>query len=221
MTTVERATAAAGTVATDERVVVLPAEGEVTFGRSPNAALRIGHVPVYDDVVPRMAGRMLSCAGRVLVENLDETLAFDLRVTGRPLVTVPPGEVHGPRDRAFDILVAGTFRYVLAVTVNRDHTPTRIVPAGAATGEEPPTGARLRLTERQRRILDAYVAPLADGGVTAASHQQVAEAVGVSRALVRLECHRIWSEMLLAGVPMRALGDARDEVADAWARHRF
>src|SRR5690606_12103111 len=109
MTTVERATAAAGTVATDERGVGLPAEGEVTFGRSPNAALRIGHVPVYDDVVPRMAGRMLSCAGRVLVENLDETLAFDLRVTGRPLVTVPPGEVHGPRDRAFDILVAGTF----------------------------------------------------------------------------------------------------------------
>jgi hypothetical protein len=49
----------------------------------------------------------------------------------------------------------------------------------------------------------------------------VAEALGISRSLVRLECHRIWSELLVAGVPMRSLGDSRDEVADAWARHRF
>ena len=29
------------------------------------------------------------------------------------------------------------------------------------------------------------------------------------------------SLLFLAGVPMRDLGDARDEIVDAWSRHRF
>ncbi len=64
------------------------------------------------------------------------------------------------------------------------------------------------------------MAPLATGGHPA-SHQQVAETLGISRSLVRLECNRIWSELLVAGVPMRDYGDPRDLIADAWARHRF
>ena len=54
-----------------------------------------------------------------------------------------------------------------------------------------------------------------------ASHQRVADELALSRSLVRLECNRIWSELLVAGVPMRDLGEARDEIADAWARHRI
>jgi hypothetical protein len=133
---------------------------------------------------------------------------------------VPPGDCHSPREHSFDIVVVGTFTYELTVTVNTEHNATQLLPATASSDPGPPTGARPRLTPRQRQILDAYVAPLTGGG-TAASHQQVAEAVGVSRSLVRLECHRIWSELLVAGVPMRSLGDARDEIADAWSRHRF
>jgi hypothetical protein len=195
---------AAGTIVTDEQVVVLEDSSEVTFGRDPRAQIRIGHAPLYDDVVPKLAGKVFVHRGRVVVSNLHDALALDIRVAKRPLISVAPGAWHSPADRSYDVLVRGTLTYELSVTVNSEH----------------PTGARPNLTSRQRRILDAYVAPLTTGE-SPASHQQVAEVVGVSRALVRLECHRIWSELLVAGVPMRTLGDARDEIADAWARHRF
>jgi hypothetical protein len=211
---------AAGTISSDERVVVLDAGRDVTFGRAPTATLRIGHAPVYDDVVPKLAGKVFAHDGRVIVANLHEVLALDIRVDGRPLISVAPGDWHSPREGTYDVLVTGTYTYELAITVNTASNPTRVVDPAAVHSPEPPTGARPRLTDRQRLILDAYVAPLAGGGA-AASHQQVAETVGVSRSLVRLECHRIWSELLVAGVPMRTLGDARDEIADAWARHRF
>lgn len=211
---------AAGTISTDQQVIVLDADREVTFGRDPHVGLRIGHAPVYDDVVPKVAGKVFVHDGRVVVANLHRSLALDIRVDGRPLISVAPGDWHAPSEGSYDVLITGTFTYELAVTVNTASNPTRVVAVDAPTTPDPPTGARPRLSERQRHILDAYVAPLTGGGA-AASHQEVAETVGVSRSLVRLECHRIWSELLVAGVPMRSLGDARDEIADAWARHRF
>lgn len=212
--------AAAGTIASEREVRVIGADRPVTFGREPTAHLRIGHAPVYDDVVPKLAGRVFAMDGRVVVENLHDSLALDVRVDGRALLAVPPGHWHAPPERTFDVLVTGTFTYELAVTVNSAGNPTRVVGVGEPDSPEPPTGARPRLTDRQRRILDSYVAPLATGGHPA-SHQQVAESLGISRSLVRLECHRIWSELLVAGVPMRDYGDPRDLIADAWARHRF
>ncbi len=211
---------AAGTISTDQQVIVLDADREVTFGRDPHVGLRIGHAPVFDDVVPKVAGKVFVHDGRVVVANLHRSLALDIRVDGRPLISVAPGDWHAPSEGSYDVLITGTFTYELAVTVNTASNPTRVVAVDAPTTPDPPTGARPRLSERQRHILDAYVAPLTGGGA-AASHQEVAETVGVSRSLVRLECHRIWSELLVAGVPMRSLGDARDEIADAWARHRF
>jgi hypothetical protein len=213
---------AAGTVANDQRVVVVPEGGEAIFGRDPDVNLRIGHAPFYDDVVPRRAGRIFHHEDRLVVANTDDALALDIRVKDRPLITVPPGDWHAPRDRAFDVVVTGTFAYDLAVTVNIDRNPTRLLAPEHDPSDqpEPPTGARPRLTDRQRKILDAYVAPLSGGG-SAASHQAVAETLGVSRSLVRLECNRIWSELLVAGVPMRDFGDARDAIVDAWSRHRI
>lgn len=211
---------ARGTITAGTRTVVLAPGHPVSFGRSPSARLRIGHGPVCDEVVPDLAGEVFVHDGRVVVANLHDTLALDIRIPRRPLLSVPPGDWHAPVDRAYAVLVTGTFTYELAVTVGTG--------GGARRGDRGCTGdggqrrvARPRLTDRQRRILDAYVAPLAEGGTAAASHQQVADAVGISRSLVRLECHRIWREMLVAGVPMRTLGDLRDEVADAWARHRL
>jgi hypothetical protein len=212
--------AATGTVSTDGRVVVLDAGREVTFGRAATTRLRIGHAPVHDDVVPTMAGKVFVHDGRVVVANLHDVLALDIRVEGRPLISVAPGDWHSPRERNYDVLVTGTYTYELAVTIDTSSDPTHAVGPEVLDDPRPPSGARPRLTERHRRILDAYVAPLADGAPPA-SHQQVAETVGISRSLVRLECHKIWNELLVAGVPMRPLGDARDEVADAWARHRF
>jgi Sigma-70, region 4 len=212
--------AATGTISSDREVVIISPGPGVTFGREPHAHLRIGHAPLYDDVVPKLAGRVFAHDGRVVVANLHDSLALDIRVDGRALIPVPPGHWHAPPERTFDVLVTGTLTYELGVVVNSANNPTRVVAADDPHSPEPPTGARPRLTERQREVLDAYVAPLAKGQPPA-SHQQVAETLGISRSLVRLECNRIWSELLVAGVPMRSLGDARDQIADAWARHRF
>jgi hypothetical protein len=144
--------AAAGTISTDQQVIVLDAEREVTFGRDPHVGLRIGHVPVYDDVVPKLAGKVFVHDGRVVVANLHRCLAFDIRVEGRPLISVPPGDWHSPREGSYDVLVTGTFTYELAVTVNTGHNPTRVLAADAPTAPDPPTGARPRLSERQRHI---------------------------------------------------------------------
>ena len=88
--------AAAGTISTDERVVVLDAGREVTFGRAPTTLLRIGHAPVYDDVVPKLAGKVFVHDGRVVVANLHDVLALDIRVQGRPLISLAPGDWHSP-----------------------------------------------------------------------------------------------------------------------------
>lgn len=211
----------AGTVATERQLAMVAVGDGVVFGRDRCVDLRIGDAPVYDEVVPRRAGRVFAEQGRILVANLDDNLAFDLRFEDRPQVTVSPGDWHAPRDHRFDIVVTGTFEYELAVTVNTAGNPTQVVSSGdEGLAADPPTGAQPSLTERQRSILDAYVSPLRTGGPTA-SHAQVASTLGISRSLVRLECNKIWSELLVAGVPMREVGDARDQVVDAWSRHRF
>lgn len=210
------------TLSSEFGTVAIPVDGEVVFGRGADADVRIGAAPIYDDVVPRRAGRVFAIGDRVVVENLDDTLAFDLRIDGRPRIPVPPGDLHSPRDRTFDIVVTGGITgYELAIRVNVEGVHPRRVPADASEAElDPPTGAVPTLTDRQRAILDAYVRPLRDGGLVA-SHQQVADQLRFSRSLVRVECERIWSALFLAGVPMRDLGDARDEIVDAWSRHRI
>lgn len=210
------------TVSSEHGTVVVEANGSVTFGRGAEVDMRIGAAPIYDAVVPRAAGRIFAVAGRVVVENLDDQLAFDLRLPSRPILSLSPGDWHSPRETNFDIVVTGTVTfYELAVAVNASGVRPRRVPFDASATElDPPTGAIPSLTERHRRILDSYIEPLRAGGLVA-SHQQVADRLGISRSLVRVECERIWSALFLAGVPMRDLGDARDEIVDAWARHRI
>src|ERR671911_152716 len=69
--------------------------------------------------------------------------------------------------------------------------PGVLVPDQVGPRAPPPRGPRPRLTERQREVLDASVAPLMAGGGQPASHQLVANQLGISRSLVRLECNRI------------------------------
>ncbi len=219
---VEPDTTPAATVSSEFGTRSLAFDSEFTFGRGGDADLRVGAAPIYDEVVPRIAGRVVAMGDRVFVENLDDSLALDLRVEGRPLMSLSPGHMHSPIDPVFDILITGSITtYELAVRVNRDRISPRWVRIDATPDElDPPTGATPELSPRQRSILDAYVRPLQAGG-TSASHQQVAEELGISRSLVRVECEKIWSALFLAGVPMRDLGNARDEIVDAWSRHRI
>src|SRR5690606_19270036 len=108
---------ARGTITAGTRTVVLAPGHPVSFGRSPSARLRIGHGPVCDEVVPDLAGEVFVHDGRVVVANLHDTLALDIRIPRRPLLSVPPGDWHAPVDRAYAVLVTGTFTYELAVTV--------------------------------------------------------------------------------------------------------
>ena len=222
LSTDEPGHAVLATVSSEHGTVVVEDNASITFGRGAEADVRIGAAPVYDAVVPRAAGRIFAIAGRVVVENLDDTLALDLRVPARPIIPIPPGDWHSPRESTFDIVVTGAVTsYELAVTVNAAGIKPRRVPFDASADDlDPPTGAVPTLTERHRRILDAYIEPLRAGGLVA-SHQQVADRLGISRSLVRVECERIWSALFLAGVPMRDLGDARDDIVDAWTRHRI
>lgn len=215
-------TAPLATVSSETRTRTLEPGGALTFGRSSEADLRVGAGPIYDEVVPRLAGRVVAFDGRVFVENLDDVLALDLRIPRRPLVVLSPGHIHSPDTDTFEIVITGgVTTYELSVRINRDGIVPRRVPIDASPDElDPPTGATPEFTERQRRILDAYVRPMREGGLPA-SHQQVADELGISRSLVRVECERIWSALFLAGVPMRNLGNARDEIIDAWSRHRF
>jgi len=158
--------------------------------------------------------------GRVIVANRDDRLAFDIRIDNRPLISVPPGHWHSPDSASFDIVVTGVYSYELVITANDHGSALKLLGDGMPGDDQMVTGGEPRLTERQRKILDAYVAPLQHGGAPA-SHQQVADQLGISRSLVRLECQKIRNELLVSGVPMRSLGDARDEIADAWARHRI
>ena len=208
-----------GTVTHDEVHLVIR-DHDIHFGRAPTNEIRIGHAPILDDIVPRNTGWIAAHRGRLVVANSDDRLAFDVVVEGHAPIAVRPGMWVSPPDPEFDIVVVGTFPYTIAVAHNRTGANVQVVP----TGEEPDdglrTGARLDLNSRQRQVLDAYVAPVIAGG-SPASHQQVAHALGISRSLVRLECNRIWSKMLLAGIPMRELTDTRDQIVDAWTRHRL
>lgn len=212
----------AATVSSEAGTVAVIPGRPVSFGRGSDTDLRIGAAPVYDSVVPRYAGRVVALGHRVFVENVDDNLALDLRHGDHPLIPVSPGHAHSPAADTFDIIITGVITsYELAVRINTNGTRPRLVSADAPIGElDPPTGATPDLTDRQRDIMRAYVGPMRDGG-SPATHQQVAGELGISRSLVRVECERIWSALFLAGVPMRDLGNARDEIIDAWSRHRF
>jgi len=223
------------TIASAAGRVPLGPHEEVTFGRGHDVHLRIGHAPVDDDLVADVAGAIFVRDGRVLVANRSLQLAFDIAVPGRPLMPLSPGDWHSPVDPTFTVVVQGTLRYELTVTSHLggggfgalprgEPTPDAGCPLvrtpGVGPGPRGTTGGVPHLTKRQRAILDAYVAPMANGRPPA-THQQVAEVIGCCRQTVRLECANIVDAFYAAGVPMRDWRDARDAITDAWARHRF
>ena len=210
----------AGTVTHEDTHLVLFDEPK-RFGRASGNDLRIGHAPLVDEIVPRRCGSVWGDRGRVVVSNDDDRLAFDVVVAGFAPTHLSPGWWLAPAASEFEIVVSGARGYSISVDVNVEAAGIRIVEADDDDFvDDVPTGARLNLTDRQRAVLDAYVAPVLDGG-SPATHQQVADRLPYSRALVRQECNKIWSKMLLAGIPMRDLTDARDQIVDAWTRHRL
>jgi hypothetical protein len=192
-------------------------EPRCTFGRAAENRVRIGHAPQFDRLVPRLAGEILFSGERPLVSNLGAQLSFSVLMTGRPAVPVLPGDAYGPGTADFSILFEGEYRHT--ITVSMTPCPQHHREAG---GDAPHTHWLLpHLTDRQRRMLELFTEPLRHGQTAPLSHQQVADHLRVSRATVRLDMSAIWDAFSNAGVPMRPHTDRRDEVLDAWMRHRL
>jgi len=152
-----------------------------------------------------MVGGKKSKAFRVEVEGegvVVENLATDrcLRVVpdGGQAEALPPAGRTRPRTRSFAVLVDGDLA-----------THELLVSAA--------DGGGLHLREAQRRLLDAYAEPVEHGDLVP-THEEVAAALGLPIAAVRARCHELRGELRLAGVEVRALGDVREEVVDAWTR---
>jgi hypothetical protein len=209
-----------GAIAHEDQHLLIPADGRVTFGRAPETDIRLGHLPLFDELVPRQAGAVFAAQDRIVVANTNDRLALDVQVDNRAPFSLAPGSWFAPAEDEYEIHIHGTLGYTITVRRNsRSVGPARYGVAEPIRSG-PPTGAAIELTPRQRAILEAYVEPVIAGG-GAATHQQVAQKLHISRSLVRIECNKIWAALLLAGIPMRAFEDTRDQIVDAWTRHRF
>jgi hypothetical protein len=211
------------TVAWDAGVAYLTAaEPRLCFGRAAHCEVRVGHQPLVDRSVPRLAGAVVVLDGRVAVDNLSEKVAFDVKTADGPLESVRPGALLAPATDRFEIVVGGaTEAHVIAVHRQvrpRLRRPPRVVDPH---GGDLPTAFDPALSPRQWRILEAYTAPLRAGATTPATHAEVAAQVHWGYSLVRVECHAIWAALTLAGVPLRPFPDRRDAVVDAAVRHRL
>lgn len=216
-------------VATAHERLAVGSSDVVAFGSAERVHLRIGHSPIDDHLVAPVAGAMFVHRGRVVVANHGPRFALDIATETRALRPLSPGDWHSPIEPTFTVVVQGALTYELHVSSGGDHGLLAPRPAdGTSDGEcvkgdlvgDSRAADEPGLTDRQRTILDAYVAPMALG-LEAATHQQVADTIGLSRQTVRLECARIFDAFLSAGVPMRDRADAHDAIADAWARHRL
>lgn len=236
-------------ITTPGQRLALGVDDEVTFGRADHVDLPIGRDPFDDALIAGVTGALCAWRGRVVVCNRSPKLAFDIAVPGRAMVSLAPSASYVPADPEFTVIVRGAVRHELRVSAadkqsrrgpsappagpttpvvdaagSRHRTTTQFLADRCADGDLTSTDTSrpglLVLTDRQRAVLDAYVAPMAHG-LLPATHKQVAEVIGVCRQTIRLECASIWHAFLTAGVPMHDLRDTRDAIAHAWAMHRL
>jgi len=199
--------------------VVLTEDGVAEFGRSGACVLRFGYAPIADTGVPRVAGRLVVAAGRVFVEALDAPgrPALEISAAGRPPVMVAAGDAFAPAERSFRITVHGHLR---SWPIDVVMSPRTASPAGSDV-DEPTKRHRLDLTDAQRRVIEAYVAPLRRGRLEPATHREVAEALELHQNTAREVLYSVWSALFAAGVPMPDIADKRVAVVEAVRLHRL
>jgi hypothetical protein len=90
------------------------------------------------------------------------------------------------------------------------------------TSEDPPTERRrLTFSDHERKVLDAYVAPLRAGRLEPATHAEVAEQLSYSINKTRRDLYGIWQQMVTCGVSVPDYGDKRVAVAQAALNHHL
>src|SRR5439155_19137811 len=114
----------------------------------------------------------------------------------RPPLELPPGEAHGPAAVEFEVVVRGERAWTLQVRTRACTPPVTGGPPDGA-GADPPTVRRpLELSDHERQVLDAYVAPLRAGRLEPATHGEVAERLSYSANKVRRDLYGIWHQMV-------------------------
>lgn len=194
-------------------------DGEIAeFGRARECAIRFGYAPVADPGVPRVAGRLITAGGRVVVEGIDAPgrSALEICADGRPPMMVAAGDAFAPAETSFRVTVHGQARTWRLEIVVRPQVLT------ARDSDDSPTRTHeLRLTAAQRRIIETYLEPLRRGRLEPATHREVAEALGCHQNSAREVLYSVWSSLFAAGVPMPDVADKRVAVVEAIRLHRL
>jgi hypothetical protein len=92
----------------------------------------------------------------------------------------------------------------------------RVTAMSPASVADPPTERRpLLLSDHERQVLEAYVAPWRAGRLTPSTHSEVAERLSYSVNKTRRDLYGIWQQMVTCGVSVAEYGDKRVAVAHA------
>jgi hypothetical protein len=211
--------------------IALEDDSTVSFGRGDQCDIRIGHAPIRDVEVPRVAGWLVVAHGRVIVEaapmpQLSEVRsdqgeaqavrrALQVSASGGPPVPIAAGSAYSPAVSVFTVEVTGATQTWELDIVARSLADDL---SGTDAFEPHTHGVVIDLTDEQREVLLAYAEPVLAGGVEPATHDQVAARVYMSRSQVRRHLERLSDEFYDKRLWSPESGDTRVRVVEA-ARH--
>lgn len=196
--------------------VVLHDGDEVAFGRSASCPVRFAYAPVADESVPRVAGRLLAAGKRVFVDAVGGPgrRAIEVLADGRPPVLLALGEGYAPSASEFRVTVHGErAAWNLSVFVRDAATVDHSV------DDVPTRRFELALTQREKRVLEAYAEPWRRGRIEPATHREVAAVLACHPNSARETLYVVWARMVAAGIPMPDVSDKRVAVVESARLH--
>ena len=177
--------------------------------------------------MPRTAGRIVVRDGRAWVHSATEPghRVLQIQRPASPPEGLPHGEARAPAEPQFSVLVNGestVYRLTVSQRLDTPDTNTDSVAADAdadAGGDPETTRHVVSLTDRQREIIDTYLAPVRRGRPEPATHAEVAAELHLAANTVRSVLYDIYEKLFLAGIPMVDHSDKRVAVVDAFRLH--
>jgi hypothetical protein len=194
----------------------------VAFGRGGDCPIRFGYAPRLDPRLPRRAGALVLADGLVAVQSSESAdhPAIQVRTEGRAPVELREGDLYAPAAVEFVVVARGREEWPMTVRVRRPSAPGNRVRGGGDDVADPTTERRrLDLSEHERAVLAAYLAPLRAGQLEPATHADVAAALHFSANKVRGDLYDIWAKMVAGGVPVLPYSDRRMAVTQAALHH--
>lgn len=192
------------------------------FGRHARCEIRIGHVPFYDEAVPRFWGEIGWHRGQVDVTNRSETWGLELvsnvsdNVPPIPAMSLPPGARGSPPAREFEVRAAVPHAaYIIRVSV-----APRPRPDEPFVADEPASVREIKLSNTRKVIGRALIKPLGEGKPRA-SYAQIATETCFSQQAVKENIYWLDGMFATAGLCNHPNdGDAPTRVAAVLERHR-